>query len=206
MAEKMMVIIKKPGMDAYPAEIPNTLEALQEAVGGYIETMQIGTDLVAVFDVKGRIKGRKENSFGFFGPIVFAGKAGNEFCSVSEDAVQMLCRTGSQAAVNAARDRMKREEDRHGQIMDQVRMITSSHPLRESEQEYLAFSVEAYRDGSANAIREMKTVLSFLEFTGRISPRERNDLLGLAAFWKEAKEDPEEKFPPDPPLKTQAGR
>ena len=40
----MRVLFKPVGQDAHPLEIPNTLHALQDLVGGYIETVTVRTD------------------------------------------------------------------------------------------------------------------------------------------------------------------
>ena len=75
----MKVMIKEPGQPAREADIPNTLEALQEAVGGFIETTYITEHLWAVFDEEGRLKNKKPNVFGLAGTIVFLGKRGSRF-------------------------------------------------------------------------------------------------------------------------------
>ena len=49
----MLAIIKQPGEPAKRIEIDNTLEALQRAVGGYIETVSIFT-----VDIKGYYRRR----------------------------------------------------------------------------------------------------------------------------------------------------
>ncbi len=42
-------------------EIANTLEALQEQVGGHIEAVTLATDACILCDEEGRIKGRPIN-------------------------------------------------------------------------------------------------------------------------------------------------
>ena len=39
--------------------IPNTLEALQDAVGGYIETVTLFEGVVMIVDEEGRLKGKR---------------------------------------------------------------------------------------------------------------------------------------------------
>ena len=53
----MKVIIKRP-CDQFGEEatIPNTLEALQEAVGGYIETVTLNNGLVLICNEEGKIR------------------------------------------------------------------------------------------------------------------------------------------------------
>ena len=53
----MKVIIKRP-CDQFGEEatIPNTLEALQEAVGGYIETVTLDNGLVLICNEEGKLR------------------------------------------------------------------------------------------------------------------------------------------------------
>ena len=56
----MRVLIKEPGGVWEVADVENTLDALQEAVGGYIEALTINTEpepLILIVDEDGRIKG-----------------------------------------------------------------------------------------------------------------------------------------------------
>lgn len=80
------VIRKQPGAPYYYDILPNTLEALQEAVGGYIEPVIIHgatADIVIICDEEGRLKGYEPNciiaGIGFVGPIVIAGTCGEDF-------------------------------------------------------------------------------------------------------------------------------
>lgn len=72
----MKVIYKAPGCQPEPRDIPNTLEELQAAVGGYIETVTIASDVVIICNEEGRLQGLPHNCriFGvdFFGPILIA--------------------------------------------------------------------------------------------------------------------------------------
>lgn len=51
----MKVIYKAPGCQPEPRDIPNTLEELQAAVGGYIETVTIASDVVIICNEEGRL-------------------------------------------------------------------------------------------------------------------------------------------------------
>lgn len=84
MKEKIRVIIKKTGERyGHEAEIPNTLAAIQEAVGGFIEAKNLGGGLIAIFDEEGLLKKSGWNMFlqgiPICGTIVFAGEGGVEF-------------------------------------------------------------------------------------------------------------------------------
>lgn len=80
---KIKVLYKEPGKRAEVKEIENTLEALQAAVGGYIETVTLATDAVIICDEEGLLKGKEYNchigGVGFVGTIIMAGVTGDEF-------------------------------------------------------------------------------------------------------------------------------
>ena len=78
----MRAIVKEPGRPPVDKDIPNTLEALQQAVGGYIESFTIAENLVILCDEEGWLKMKKPNCkiFGnlFVGTIIFVGVNGEE--------------------------------------------------------------------------------------------------------------------------------
>ena len=86
---KIKVIIKEPDKTATFKEIENSLEELQQIVGGYIETVTIATDMCIICDEEGCLKGLPYNCnvFGvdFVGTIIFVGVSGEEFCDVPID-------------------------------------------------------------------------------------------------------------------------
>lgn len=61
---KISVLVFEPDKECYIKDIDNTLEAMQEVVGGYIECLTMtsglddGTDLVLVCDEEGKLKGK----------------------------------------------------------------------------------------------------------------------------------------------------
>lgn len=83
---KIRVLRKEPGKPAAWVEIENKLAALQEAVGGYIETVTLFTDLVIICDEEGKLKGAPYNceicGIDFVGPILIAGVKGEEFADL----------------------------------------------------------------------------------------------------------------------------
>lgn len=85
----MKVIFKAPGCLPEFRDIPNTLEALQAAVGGYIETFTFATDAAVVCNEEGRILGLPYNrnvlGIPFYGPILIVGVNGEEFCDIPRD-------------------------------------------------------------------------------------------------------------------------
>ena len=84
--DNIKVLIKEPWKKAVMKEIPNTLEALQKIVGGFIELVTISTDVSAVVNEEGLINGLKYNvSIGghaLFGTVILLGIDGEDFCSL----------------------------------------------------------------------------------------------------------------------------
>lgn len=90
------VIYKAPGAAAEVREVPNTLKAFQEAVGGFIETVTMGAAImeaaVVICNEDGRWMGLAHNcklcGVEFVGPILIAGVGDCEFASLDEDAAE----------------------------------------------------------------------------------------------------------------------
>lgn len=90
----MKVIIKEPGQRPRETEIENSLSALQQAVGGYIETVTLAEDCCIICNEEGRLQGLPYNltfcGVSFVGTILFVGVAGDEFADLSEQQVEIL--------------------------------------------------------------------------------------------------------------------
>ena len=91
----MIVIIKEPGKDPILTDINNNLKALQDAVGGYIETFTIGDGMTVICNEEGRILGLPYNCTfknwqDFYGTIVIAGSGGEEFIDVPVTASRLF--------------------------------------------------------------------------------------------------------------------
>lgn len=87
--EKIKVIIKRPEEVVGREErIDNTLEALQEAVGGYIETLTIlrNPDVIIIMNEDGKLDGSHYNfkvpGDQIFGDIIVCGRDGENFADV----------------------------------------------------------------------------------------------------------------------------
>lgn len=82
----MKVFAKKPGEDWHETNIPNTLEALQEYVGGYIETVTLASDACVICNEEGRIRNLPHcccvGSHDFVGNVLLVGTDEDEFCDV----------------------------------------------------------------------------------------------------------------------------
>lgn len=83
----MKAIRKKPGCEPELIDIDNTLAALQQEVGGYIETVSIA-DVVIICNEEGRLCGLPYNCrfvvVDFVGTILVIGRDRDEFCDVPE--------------------------------------------------------------------------------------------------------------------------
>ena len=74
-------------------EIDNTLEALQGAVGGYIETVSIASDACLICNEEGRLLGLEPNpvmGIGLVGPVLCVGVSGDKFCSMTDEDTAFL--------------------------------------------------------------------------------------------------------------------
>lgn len=93
----MTIVKKEPGGEFYVKNIPNTLEAMQTEVGGYIETVRVDSTCCIVCDEEGKLKGLPYNirldSEDLVGPIFVVGTKGDEFCDVPE-IVKYICMEG----------------------------------------------------------------------------------------------------------------
>ena len=69
-------------------DIPNTLEALQKEVGGYIETLTLAPGVVMIVDEEGRLKDKPCN--GKASDICGMSIVGDEFCDIPQPIVTML--------------------------------------------------------------------------------------------------------------------
>lgn len=86
----MIVLRKNPGQDFESIDIPNTLEALQKEVEGYIEVVPIGNDAVIICNEEGRLIGLPYNTqvgdYSFVGTILIAGTNGEELTDYTGEA------------------------------------------------------------------------------------------------------------------------
>ncbi len=90
---KIKVVVQNPGEISRIVTIPNTLEALQELVGGYIEPHHICGSLVLVMDEDGRLKGLPENvrcvQYGtIVGPVFITADQDEDFRSLTTEEIQ----------------------------------------------------------------------------------------------------------------------
>ena len=112
----MKVIIKRP-CDQFGEEatIPNTLKALQEAVGGYIETVTLDNGVVLICNEEGKLRDMPYNftarkligsnafanlygQFPVFGTVIACGAEGDQLADIPIDFNEwkaLLCEWGN---------------------------------------------------------------------------------------------------------------
>lgn len=83
----MKVLLKPVGRPFELREIPNSLKACQELVGGYIETVTLEEDLILVCNEEGLIRGLPSNpwlGYDFRGDFFLVGRDEDAFTDVPE--------------------------------------------------------------------------------------------------------------------------
>lgn len=90
----MRIIKKLPGQRPEVVDIENTLEALQEAVGGYIEAVTFAEDAALICNEEGRLLGLQHNctvlGIPFVGPVLAVGVTGEEFRGLHDEQLQPM--------------------------------------------------------------------------------------------------------------------
>lgn len=85
---------KEPGKGWKVAEIENTLEALQQGVGGKLEAVTLASDACILCNEEGRLLGMPYNiticGVSFVGSLLIVGIAGEDFAGLTEQQVDRL--------------------------------------------------------------------------------------------------------------------
>lgn len=85
---------KEPGKGWKVAEIENTLEALQQGVGGKLEAVTLASDACILCNEEGRLLGMPYNiticGVSFVGPLLIVWIAGEDFAGLTEQQVDRL--------------------------------------------------------------------------------------------------------------------
>lgn len=83
MPDVIKIYIKRPDVAIEAIEVPNTLEALQELVGGYIEVVHLFPNIVVIVNEEGVLRNLPFNMYlaGHWlrGPVLFVGVKNEEF-------------------------------------------------------------------------------------------------------------------------------
>lgn len=94
MEKLIQVIAVKPYSAPAPLRIENTLQAFQDFVGGYIETITIADDLCIVCNEDGRLMNLPPNctinGMSFVGNIMIVKVDGDEFTDMDDEDVGIL--------------------------------------------------------------------------------------------------------------------
>ena len=89
MKEEIRILVKEPGKPWKKETIQNTLEALQEWVGGNIECLTVASDACVICNEEGLKTGLPYNccfiGAGFYGTILLVGTDGEEFTDLMVD-------------------------------------------------------------------------------------------------------------------------
>ena len=104
----MRAIVKEPGRMPAIRNVSNELRALQDIVGGNIETLTFDTNCVAICNEEGRIRGMAPNicfcGVDFVGPVIFVGADGEEFTDLSQEQAAFLIWELTKAEERARRE------------------------------------------------------------------------------------------------------
>ena len=110
MKESVIKVLKvKPHEHPEVYMLKNTLEAMQEAVGGYIETVTLAADCCIICNEEGRLEGLPYNltfcGVSFVGTILVVGVAGDAFTGLDDRQIDFLIGNlkGRSSRRNAAR-------------------------------------------------------------------------------------------------------
>lgn len=85
----MRILFKDVGKPIRSLVIPNKLKVMQQLVGGYIEPVYLTAESALICNEEGKINGMKKNFYldciddWVFGPALFVGVDGEEFCNLS---------------------------------------------------------------------------------------------------------------------------
>lgn len=93
--KQIMVIVKDPGQPPRVEPLfDNTLEAFQQAVGGYIEAVTLTPEVVIICNEDGKLLGLPHNVTisreDFVGTVVVCGVKGEEFSSLRAAAIPLV--------------------------------------------------------------------------------------------------------------------
>ena len=90
----MKVLVKEPNEKWHVQEIENTLESLQGIVGGHIETVTMGQDVVMICNEEGRILGLPYNctvgGVSFCGTVAIVGADEEDFADCPDWVIRLM--------------------------------------------------------------------------------------------------------------------
>lgn len=92
-SSEIRVLRVRPGQAPEQIQIPNTLSAFQQEVGGWIETVPLGDGAILICNEEGKLTGmdgnRRLGNDIIAGPFLVVGDDGNgDFCSLRDDQIR----------------------------------------------------------------------------------------------------------------------
>ncbi len=90
----MKIIIKKPNEKPYVTEVEDDLKIYQDIVGGYIEVVDIGNNILLVCNEGGKLYNLPVNFYigdTIVGTVFFVGKDGEDFRSLTDEEIDKVC-------------------------------------------------------------------------------------------------------------------
>lgn len=94
MEQTIRIVRKQVGKEAEVVSIPNTLEALQSEVSGYIEVVHVGSGILLVLNEEGKLEGLEPNfNLGhdtIVGNVFFTKGVGEDFGSLTDEEVEAV--------------------------------------------------------------------------------------------------------------------
>lgn len=94
----MKILYKEPGKAPEIREIENDLKPMQELVGGYIEMVRLGDDILIVCNEMGKFDCMDPNFYVeaiddlIVGPAFFCRADGVEFASIGDNDAKWICK------------------------------------------------------------------------------------------------------------------
>ena len=92
----MKILYKAPGEALRSMVIPNELGVMQQLVDGYIEPITLPDNLIIICNEEGKFNDMKKNfridalNDWVFGPALFMGADGEEFCSIKPEHEKLI--------------------------------------------------------------------------------------------------------------------
>ena len=92
----MKVLVKDVGKPIRSMFIPNELGVMQQLVDGYIESVKLTDKSVMICNEEGKFNDMKRNFYmkdikdTIFGPALFVGVKGDEFCDLSDTEAERI--------------------------------------------------------------------------------------------------------------------
>lgn len=90
MEQEIQILLFVPGEPPKRKEIPNTLKAFQQEVGGYIQSVRFADGMELICNEEGRLLDLPENRLGIRGTFFLVRTQGEEFVSLTDDDISHL--------------------------------------------------------------------------------------------------------------------